>query len=183
MIKTWKLLSKTDKSLSKWFPVEERVYQKPDGSIVDDFTVLMVEDVSLIIPVTSEKKIIMVKQFKPGADQITLEFPGGRLKTDQDYLAGAQAELLEETGMQADQFIELGETVTFPTKGSEKIMNFIALNVEKVSEQKLDEHEDIEIVECTANEIDQMILSSEINTAPSITLWYLAKEKQKQYLY
>jgi len=182
-IQPWKLISKKDVSISNWFPVEERTYKKPDGGIIDDFTVLTVENVSLVIPVTADRKIVMVSQFKPGADQVTLEFPGGRLKPGENYLEGAKTELYEETGMITDQFIELSETITFPTKGSERVMNFIALNVRKVSEQSLDEHEDIDLVELSASEIDEMISSGEINTAPSITLWYLAKDKQKNLLY
>jgi 8-oxo-dGTP pyrophosphatase MutT (NUDIX family) len=179
----WELLSSKDISPSKWMPVEERVYQKPDGGIVDDFSVVVTENVSLIIPITTQGKIILAEQFKPGAGKLTLEFPGGRLKPDQSYLQAAEAELREETGMVAGEFIELGETITFPTKGSERIMNFIATGCRKIGEQSLDEHEDIDLVELSASEIDEMITSGEINTAPSITLWYLAKDKQENLLY
>lgn len=176
-LKPWKLISAKDVSVGKWFPLDERVYQKNDGSIVDDFTVTTLENVSMVIPITSTGKIVMVHQFKPGADQLTFEFPAGRLKPGQNYQQAAHAELLEETGMRVGELIELGETVTFPTKGSEKIMNYIGLNVHTVDQQTLDEHEEIEIVEFTWDQIDQMILDGQINTAPSITCWHLAKIK------
>lgn len=179
--KPWNLLSVKDVSVGEWMPIEARTYQKPDGNIVEDFTVTTLEDVSLIIPITPDKKIIMIKQFKPGAGEVTIEFPGGRLKPGENYLAGAKTELMEETGMMSEEFIELGETVTFPTKGSERIMNYLSLNTVKTSDQNLDEHEDIQILEFTPAEINQMIIVGEINTAPSITLWYLAKTKHPQY--
>lgn len=177
----WQLVSKIDVSVSKWFPIEERIYQKPDGNIVNDFTVATLEDVSLVLPVMLDGKIVMVEQFKPGANQLTLEFPGGRLKPGEDFLDGAKTELLEETGMQAEMFIELGKTITFPTKASETIMNYIALNSYVVGQQTLDENEDIAIHFFQSNEIDQMISNGVINTAPSITLWHLAKVKNPKY--
>lgn len=122
-LKPWKLISSKDVSVGKWFPKEKRVYQKNDDVIVDDFTVTTLEDVSLIIPIMTNGKIVMVEQFKPGANQMTFEFPGGRLKPGEDLL-----------------------------------IHFF-----------------------TSQEIDQMILDGQINTAPSITCWYLAKEKYPEY--
>lgn len=175
--KPWQLLSTQDVSISEWLPVEARTYQKPDGGVVTDFTVVTVPNVSLIIPITEEQKIVMVRQFKPGAGTITLEFPAGRLKPGQDYLQGAESELLEETGMRANRLISLGETVTFPTKGSERVMNFIGVAAQLVSDQKLDEHEDIEVVYLSKEEVIQAIITGRINTAPSLTAWYLANLK------
>jgi len=43
----WKLLSAKDVSPSKWFTIEERTYELPDGRIVDDFTVTTLANVSL----------------------------------------------------------------------------------------------------------------------------------------
>lgn len=182
-IKPWKLLSTKDISVSRWFPIEERVYQKANGQIVDDFSVTTVENVSLILPITPDHTIIMVRQFKPGAGEITTEFPGGRLKPGEDYLAGARTELLEETGMTAKKFLEMGETITFPTKGTERVMNYLALDVIKVTDQNLDENEEIEVNEYSFERVQQMISDGTVNTAPSITLWYLAMAKYQHLLH
>ena len=176
-IKPWRLISKKDVSVGKWFPIEERVYEKSDGEVVDDFSVTTLEDVSMVIPILDTGRIMMVEQFKPGAGQVTYEFPAGRLKPGESFEDGARTELLEETGYEVGELVELGELVTFPTKASERVANFIGLKIKKVAEQKLDRNEEIEVVEFEAGEIDRMIRSGEINTSPSVGCWYLAKLK------
>jgi hypothetical protein len=107
-LKKWQLLSSTDVSPSKWFPVEKRKYKHPNGQIIDDFTVTTLADVSMIVPITKDGKIVIVRQFKPGADEFTLEFPAGRREKDHtSFLATAHHELEEETGIDApmDSFI------------------------------------------------------------------------------
>lgn len=82
----WRLISKKDVSVGKWFPIEERTYELPDGKIVDDFTVTTLSDVSVIIPFMKDGTILMCRQFKPGAGEMTYEFPGGRMESDHKIL-------------------------------------------------------------------------------------------------
>ena len=79
-LKKWKLLSKKDVSPSKWFPIEARTYELPDGRIFNDFTVTTLADVAMIIPITVDRKVVMVRQFKPGVEDIIIEFPAGRIE-------------------------------------------------------------------------------------------------------
>lgn len=171
-LKEWKLISKKDVSVGKWFPLEERTYELPDGKIVDDFTVTTLSDVSMIIPFTPEGKVVMCHQFKPGANELTYEFPGGRIEDKHaDFEAVAKAELVEETGIVANEVHYFGETVTFPTKASERVKNYYVLNAEVTSDTHFDETENIELVYFTPQEVEEKIKSGEINTAPSLSAW------------
>lgn len=177
-MKDWELLSVKQQNLGGWLPIEERTYKKNDGKVVDDFSVVTVANVSMVIPVLENGRIVMVKQFKPGAGELTLEFPAGRLKPDQNYEEAARMEMMEETGMEVGELIEVGETVTFPTKGSERVMGYVGRDVRKTETQCLDEHEEIEVVDFSRDEISQMVIDGRINTAPSITVWHLANAKE-----
>lgn len=169
-VKPWRLLSKKDASVGKWFPIEERTYELPDGKVVDDFTVTTLPDVSLIIPFMKDGTIAMCHQFKPGAGELTYEFPGGRMEDNHDnFKDTAYHELLEETGIKATEFHFVGETVTFPTKASERVNTYYILDGEVNAEQQLDENENIEVVYFTPQQIDQMIIDGKINTAPSMS--------------
>jgi len=175
-IEPWKLISKKDVSVGKWFPMEERTYQLPDGKIVDDFTVTTLLDVSLIIPFMKDGTIAMCYQYKPGAGEMTYEFPGGRREADhKDFIDTAYHELKEETGVDAEEFHFIGETITFPTKASERVNNYYILNGEVNSQQNFDDNEDIKVVFFTPQEIDQMIIDGKINTAPSMAAWLQLK--------
>jgi len=149
-----------------------------DGTKVGSFTVVVVKDVAMVMPKLDNGKLVMVRQFKPGAGEVTLEFPAGRKdKAEEDYEETAERELLEETGLKVRELIPIGETVTFPTKGSERVMNFVGKGAYYVGEQNLDKHERIEIVELEPMEVVEKIKSGEINTAPTIACWQLAKIK------
>jgi ADP-ribose pyrophosphatase len=175
-IKPWKLLSKKDVSVGKWFPLEERTYELANGKIIDDFTVTTLPDVAMIVPFMKDGTIAMCRQYKPGAAQVILEFPAGRIEAHHKNLEEtARAELKEETGMAMEDFHFFGETVTFPTKGSERINNYYVLDAVVNSEQDFDDNEEIEVVFLTPDEIEQKIKSEEINTSPTMSAWLQLK--------
>ncbi|MDH5533643.1 MAG: NUDIX hydrolase [Candidatus Pacebacteria bacterium] len=182
-IKPWKLISKKDVSVGKWFPLEERTYELPDEKIVDDFTVTTLADVSLIIPFMKDGTIGMCYQYKPGAEELTYEFPGGRRENNhKNFIDTAHHELKEEMGIDAQDFHFIGETITFPTKASERVNNYYIIDGEVNSEQNFDDNEDIEVVFFTPDEIDQMIIDGRINTSPSMAAWLQLKLKYPELL-
>lgn len=174
----WKLLSTRDASPNKWFPVEIRTYELPNGKIVDDFSVTTLADVAMIVPVTNEGKIILVRQFKPGFGDVIMEFPAGRLESSHANIEEtAKHELEEETGIKAQQLEYFATVAPFVTKGTEKIFCYLAGSVEFNSKQKLDENEEIEVLIVTYSELEQLIAENKLQAAVTIAAWELAKKK------
>lgn len=179
-LKKWQLLEKKDVSPHKWFPIEIRKYKLPNGKIIDDFSVTTIADVSMVVPITKDKKVILVRQFKPGVDEIELEFPAGRIdKQHKDFTDLAQSELEEETGIKVDKknLQEIAILGGFTTKGSERVHSFLARDCEFNSNQKLDNNEEIEVIKISFSEMDRMITRGEIWTSQTIACWYIAKLK------
>ena len=177
-IKKWKLLTTQDISPSPWFPFEKRTYELPNGKIVDDFYVTPLPDVALIVPITKQGKVVMVKQYKQGVDDITLEFPAGRKELHhQNMLETAIEELSEETGIKTSNLTYFATVAGFTTKASERVYCYVATDVEQVGEQHLDENEAIEVVEFSKEQIDQVIYGGKMLSAVSISAWILANEK------
>lgn len=185
-LKKWKLLSKKDVSPNAWFPIESRTYQMPNGKIVEDFTVTTISDVSLIIPVTKDGQIVMIKQYKPGIDEIMIQIPGGRLEDrhNQDFDHLAQEELEEETGIKVElsQLTQVGKLASSSTKSSETVYFYIAKNCEFNTEQRLDPTEEIETLLLRPKKIDEMIRLGEIWCAVTIAGWDLAKKRFPELL-
>ncbi len=177
-LKKWKLIEKKDVSPSKWFPIELRTYQLPNGKIVDDFTVTTLSDVAMIVAVTPEEKIVFVKQYKPGYDEIILEFPAGRMENEhKEIQETARHELEEETGIKVEELEYFGVFAGFVTKATEKVYCYFVENAEINSEQNLDENEEIEVVTYTFNEVEELIQENKINAAITVAAWDLAKRK------
>lgn len=176
--KKWTLLSKKDVSPHAWFPIEMRTYELPNGKIVDDFSVTTLADVAMIVPVTKDENIILVRQFKPGFSDVILEFPAGRSENNhKDIEETARHELEEEAGIVADSLEYFATIAPFVTKGTEKVFCYLAENVVFNSKQQLDENEDIEVVVVTFEELERLIASNEIQAAVTIAAWELAKKK------
>jgi 8-oxo-dGTP pyrophosphatase MutT (NUDIX family) len=176
----WKLLSVKDVSPSKWFPIESRTYQLPDGRIVDDFTVTTLADVAMILPITKDKKTVWVNQFKPGIGDILIQLPAGR--TEKHHTSITQTalhELEEEVGIKAteSQLHFIAKVHAFSTKATEAVHLFIAENCEFNSQQNLDINEDIEILQLSCDEVEEKITNGQIWDAEAIAAWELAKRK------
>ena len=174
----WQLLSVKDISPHKWFPLEMRKYQLPNGRVVDDFSVTTLADVAMIVAVTKEGKLVMVRQFKPGFGDVIVEFPAGRIENSHKNLEEtAQHELEEETGILAEHLEYFGTIAGFVTKGTEKVHCFFTRDAEFNSQQKLDDNEEIEIVLFSPEEFDELIDTNQIQAALTIAAWRLAKTK------
>lgn len=179
-IQKWKLLTSRDVSPDPWFPVEKRSYQLPDGRRIDDFYVTTVEDVSQIVPVTDRGTVILIREYKPGADEIMIQFPAGRREDKHaDFKHLAQVELEEETGIRvsSEQLTEFAVLSGFTTKGTEKVHMFLARGCELNASQKLDSTEEIEILEMPFDALDRRIAAGEIHCAQTIAAWTLVKVK------
>lgn len=179
----WQLIKSEDISPSHWFPLEKRVYQMPGGKIVDDFYVTTLADVAMIIPITIDKKVVLVEQYKPGIDEVFIQFPAGRKETShQNMLETAKHELLEETGIsvESEQLTFFGRASGFSTKASEMVFFYLALDCQFNSQQHLDPTETINILTLSAKEVEEMITNNKIFCAQTITAWTLAKSKNVQ---
>jgi 8-oxo-dGTP pyrophosphatase MutT (NUDIX family) len=181
----WKLMSSKDVSPSKWFPIEERTYLLPNGTVVDDFTVTTLADVSMVIPITKDKHIVLINVYKPGVDAIVTQFPAGRLeKGETDFKALAQRELEEETGIHVElnQLMPLAKFAGFTTKASEFVYSFVGKDCEINSQQHLDATEEIEVIMMKPYELDDLINKDHILCAQTIAAWELAKRKFPELL-
>jgi len=137
----------------------------------------------MVVPITKDKKVVLVNQYKPGLDEVVLEFPAGRIEPeDTDIAVRGAHELEEEAGIHVDpkQLHKLAVLATFPTKGTEKLHIYLAYDVEFNSSQKLDVTEDIEVVSFTFEEFENAIMTGQVWNAVTIASWQLAKMKFPQ---
>ena len=139
----------------------------PNGNIVKwDF--IAHKGAAAIVPVTSEGKILMVRQYRNALDRETLEIPAGGLDSaDEPPLVCATRELREETGYtstEIEHLLTLRTTVAFC---NEKIEIYVAHNLQR-GERELDEDEYIDLREMSISELEEMIYSGKIEDSKTI---------------
>jgi len=174
-IQKWKTL-KTDVALdNKWCTVHKDTVQLPSGQVIDDYFVGIRPDVVLVFPITAGGKVIMVRQYKHGAKEILLEFPGGVVDEPKDSVdAAALRELREETGYTSADIKQIGVVYDNPTKDTNRIFFFLARNVQQLHNTEFDVTEDIETVEVLLDDIPKLIKSGEIKVSGSVAIYYMA---------
>jgi ADP-ribose pyrophosphatase len=77
--------------------IVSRRFALPDGKTAE-FEIWDERDTVAVLALTPEREVVLVRQFRPGPDDVLLELPGGVVEEDQAPLEAARAELLEEAG-------------------------------------------------------------------------------------
>ncbi len=130
---------------------------------------------SIVLPVTADKEIIIIKQFRHGSDSIQTELPGGNVEEKENPMETAIRELEEETGYKASKIIQLAKKIFFePSCFVEFFYPVLALGCIKIKNQKLDTGEDIEVKIISLKDWISLTENGHINDAKSIATTHLA---------
>lgn len=115
-----------------------------------------------VVPVTDDNKVIMERQFRYPIDRVITEIPAGKLDDkNEDRLMAAKRELREETGYEADEWLDLGIYYPAPAYSDEKITMYLAKGLHK-GERDLDEDEFLNVEEIPIKSLVDDILSGKI---------------------
>ena len=122
-----------------------------------------------VVPVRADGKVLMVRQYRPALERMTLEIPAGsRDSVTEDTKVCAARELEEETGYRSDDLsllISLRTTVAFC---DEFIDVYLARDL-KPGERHLDEAEDIDLGAFEIDELCDRIYAGEIQDAKTVS--------------
>jgi len=129
------------------FSVNERVCRSPDGDL-KTFTILDASDWAIVIPVLETeqgRKFVMVRQWRHGARELSLEFPGGVFEKGEYAETAGARELKEETGYSAGRIQKLGEFSPNPAIMANRVHFFLATDLSSPVSQQLDEDEYVKV--------------------------------------
>lgn len=131
---------------------------------------------ALAVPVTSEGKLILLRQYRFAVSGRLLEFPAGTIEENETPFETIQREIQEETGYRAGKWQNLGQFYLAPGYSDEIIYAYLAEDLEKLETPlNLDEDEDIEVLYFTPAELEKAILEGEPVDSKSISSFMLAR--------
>lgn len=136
--------------------IEKVIFRLPDGN-ESDFYIKEEGPATGILAITKEKKVILVKQFRPGPKEILNEIPGGYIDKGETPEQAAERELLEETGYKGKV-----QLVTEAFDCAYSTMNrycMVATECVEVAEQKLERTEFAEVILVSIGEFRRLLKS------------------------
>jgi ADP-ribose pyrophosphatase len=135
-----------------------------------------------IVAIDEKMDVYLVKQFRYPYKQNVLEIPAGKLNKGENPKECGERELLEEVGVVAKSFVELGEIYPSPGYCEEIITIYLATDLEQ-KKQNLDEDEFLEIVKLPFAKALEMAANGEIKDAKTVVGLFRAKNLlDKSYL-
>ena len=139
-LKPWKIIE------SSYFYPRFRMdkCELPNGKLINA-TVFEFRPWVNVLAMTKHREVVLIKQYRHGVQQVLWEFPGGVVEDGENPLDGVKRELLEETGYVSSNIVQAGKFYPNPAIQTDTMYCFLALDVEKVGDQNLDDAEEIEV--------------------------------------
>ncbi len=153
----WSTLGRTTLFKGPIFDIISVERQAPDGR-VGSFIEVDAPQWATVIPWFRDEEevphFIMVKQYRHGSDQVTIEFPAGTVDPGEEPLVAALRELREETGyVPAGEVSLIGEVSPNPAFMNNRALFFLVEGVKKVGGQELDPNEQLDILKIPVSEV------------------------------
>jgi ADP-ribose diphosphatase len=133
-----------------------------------DFYVLAAPAWVNIIPVTREREVVLVRQYRHGISRFTLEIPGGMIDPeDPNPAEAARREMIEESGYDSEVVIPLGRVHPNPAIQPNLCYSFFARNVRRIADPhpNIGGSEETEVITVPLANIKDMIASGKITHA------------------
>jgi len=140
-IAPWEVLESKYAYRDRWLALRSDTVRLPNGRVLSPYHIIEQADWVAAVALTTEGKIVLVEEYRHGAQQVLIELPGGIHDKPEEPLAAIKRELLEETGFAGDDWRPIGSFFTNPPRVTNRVHCFLALDVRKVAEPRLDDSE------------------------------------------
>ncbi|MDA3864389.1 MAG: NUDIX hydrolase [Deltaproteobacteria bacterium] len=164
-IKKWNVTKRINLFKSQMLQFEEMDCIRENDQVQGIFYRIILPAWVNIIPITTEGELILIRQFRHGAGEFTLEIPGGVVDKGENPLEAAKRELLEETGASSFNWKSLDYVYPNPAIQSNKCHLYLATNTEIKAKTDFDEFEEIEIFKIKLSDITSYLASGKIKNA------------------
>ena len=162
-----------------WFEVVAKTLS--GGHDEGPYYAVVPDDYVAILGLTPEGRILLVRQYRPVTETVTLELPCGLVDAGETPEAAAQRELLEETGYRADSLELLGNLVPDAGRLGNRMWCFFAATTVPVRPLQPSEPE-LEALAMTPEDVARRLADGGFENAPVYAIFMLAQVKGRLIL-
>lgn len=164
----WKQLKRKTIFDSKFMKVYEDAIELPNGKIIDDYSLVKKPDIIMIVATDEQNRLIVLEEYKYGADEILLTLPAGHINEKESPIEAAMRELTEETGYGVGQYKIIGKLYEYPTKDLHTVTVVRALQVCKIKGVQHEDTENIAYKLITTEELKKLVSNGEFRITSSL---------------
>jgi 8-oxo-dGTP pyrophosphatase MutT (NUDIX family) len=176
-VRPWTVLSSEQLQDCRIFEVERVVSSSPIDASEHEFFRIRSVDWAQIVPVTDRDEIVMVRQYRHGSGELSLEVPAGLIDPGETAEAAAARECLEETGYKVDGLRSLGVLRPNPALFTNRLHTYAAFGARRTAEIMQTDTEQTEVELVPVAEVPQMLIRGVVDHAlDAALLWRFLHE-------
>ena len=149
----WERLAQRSQLQTRVFDVLGRTYRHPTRTTEREFVVIQAPDWVNVVALTPDDHLVLVRQFRYGIDEFSLEIPGGVMDAAEDPVLAGLRELREETGYSGAPAKLLGVVHPNPAIQSNRCHFVFVENAVRSHELEWDPDEEIQITTQPVEEV------------------------------
>ena len=162
-VDVWPLSAEESVLKTPVFEVRRQWCRSPKDGRDKAFTVLACPEWVQVLAFTPDDQALLVRQFRQGTRQVSLELPGGVVEPGQTPEEAARREMREETGYEAENFRQLAAFRPNPAVQNNTAYAFVAENARLAGPTRFDENEDLDLVLVPAAELRDLVLTGAVD--------------------
>jgi ADP-ribose pyrophosphatase len=129
-------------------------------------------DFVAVVAMTADGSVVLVRQFRPAVEMVTLELPAGHVEVGQEPAEAARVELVEETGFAAASLRLIGCLKTDTGRMANRTWVYFASPAERASHWQPEP--DVEAIVAAPGDLNRWLNDGTFDHAPHVAALYLA---------
>jgi ADP-ribose pyrophosphatase len=158
---------------TRWFQLVSR----RDGTDPAPYFSLRMQDYVCVVALTPAKEIVLVRQYRPAVERVTLELPSGHVEKNETPAESASRELVEECGYRTGDLDLLGKLLSDTGRNENRLWCFLTDSLATVSD--FIPEPGVERVLIPVNTIPELIRSGEFDFSMHLAALLLAQMKRR----
>ncbi|RYJ03377.1 MAG: NUDIX hydrolase [Acetobacteraceae bacterium] len=145
-LRPWRRTGTRTVHRDRWVHLRAEAWVTGEGKVLDPWYMLDWADWVHVVALTPDDRMVLVRQFRPGAGAAILELPGGMVEADEtDPVAAGQREFAEETGHAAASYRLVSRLRHDPAHAGNRLHVVLAEGATPAGPQHLDPGEEIAV--------------------------------------
>jgi len=151
----------------------------PDGTVVPNYYVRESFGFVTILALTTDRQVVLVRQYRYGSDSIHLELPAGMLMEAEAPQECALRELAEETGYEVAHCEPAAVYLPEPVRSTAHAYVYVGFDARRTREPQLDVTEHLQVELASLPRFREMLADGTIDAGATIAAGYRALDYLK----